>query len=309
MLALPLLCCALVGCGARNDLLGVLEGEEPPGGEGAGGPGPSSGPGATQPNPTGPFPEPEPPPVCDDSAEPIYVLASNGRVYHFWPVERRLDFVGQIPCLTFGGPRLPNTMTISRDGYMLVNALNNGTEGWVTRVELSNLSCSADELRLTNDATQIGMTFLRGRQDEPLFTLGLRTSTGDQSSTGLARLEFPGGVRTVVGQVGAPFTFEDGDLRSTGGGRLFGFYRTSPLQLVEIDPNSGAVLGSFVLPGLMLPSAWAIASWGGDFYLFTADPVGAQVSRFRPSDGSFEKDYLPNLQISAVGADALTCAR
>ncbi|HSN97443.1 MAG TPA: hypothetical protein VLS89_04060 [Candidatus Nanopelagicales bacterium] len=40
------------------------------------------------------------------------------------------------------------------------------------------------------------------------------------------------GVFTPIATIGAPLTFERGDLRSTGDGRLFGFYMTMPTRQI-----------------------------------------------------------------------------
>lgn len=68
------------------------------------------------------------------------------------------------------------------------------------------------------------------------------------------------------------------------------------------------------LPAVETPAAWAFSFWGGDFYLYTApDPLSdpsrtTNVTRYRPSDGSVDAQYMVNIGFRIVGAGVSTCA-
>jgi hypothetical protein len=60
-------------------------------------------------------------------------------------------------------------------------------------------------------------------------------------------------------------------------------------------------------PSMDIGTAWAMAFWGGDFWLFTAPGVETRVDRYRPSDGT-TVTMISNLGFHVVGAGVSTCA-
>jgi hypothetical protein len=67
----------------------------------------------------------------------------------------------------------------------------------------------------------------------------------------------------------APLDYDGGELAGTGDGRLFAFTGVHPAKLVELDPDDGRPLETWVLDGLPTTNANAFAFFGGDFYFFT----------------------------------------
>src|SRR4029078_13118422 len=58
------------------------------------------------------------------------------------------------------------------------------------------------------------------------------------------------------------------DATGTGDSRLFGFFRSNPVTIAEVDKSNAKILGT-AHPGVQIGSAWAFAFWGGSFWLFT----------------------------------------
>jgi hypothetical protein len=107
-----------------------------------------------------------------------------------------------------------------------------------------------------------------------------------------------------------------GELTGTGDGRLFAFEGDTETYIREYDKSTGAILGTWPLPGLASPGAFAFAYWGGDFYLFvskTQDIEGPSLVLhldFDESDGNGVAltTVVESAPISIVGAGVSTCA-
>jgi hypothetical protein len=115
----------------------------------------------------------------------------------------------------------------------------------------------------------------------------------------------------------------DREYTGTGDGRLYGMLIGSSISLTEIDKKTGALSNSVALPQVPLPYGvlYAFSFWGGDFYFYTAtgsddaagkvDYVHAKnsvVTRYRPSDGSIEPNYMTDIGFKITGAGVSTCA-
>lgn len=284
----PGLAGALLGCGARNELDPGLKEEAPPEPGGGG------------------F---EVPPLCDDTDEPVYVVNSEDQIALFWPDKKEFEILGSLDCV----PELtmtPNSMAVGADRVAWVNYVGSdqtGMIGGIYRVDLDDLSCAPSGIALDQDWLQVGMTFVRTPQGEALYVVSMADIEGDGGIGKLARIDMEANALVPVGTIGAPLTEQLSDLTGSGDGRLFGFFRTSPMQLAEIAPGSGDIVDTVALNGLAQPSSWALATWNGDFYLFTGDQFAVQASRYRPADGSLELGYIPIMPFNVVGADSLAC--
>jgi hypothetical protein len=125
-------------------------------------------------------------------------------------------------------------------------------------------------------------------------------------SAGFGTISFPGLSVTRKGQ-----TTSWPELTGTGDAKLWAFYPdAAPPFVAQLDKSSGNALSSLQLPQLAgMPTAWAFAFWGGDFWIFLqrgADP-STSVYRVRGLDGSFET-ALYDTGRSIVGAGVSTCA-
>ncbi len=254
---------------------------------------------------------------CDAASTYVYVLSDDNRLFSFEPDKKLFTMIGVLGCNT---PMQPNSMAIDRNATAWVNYVQSDgftgdTAGQVFKVSTKDASCEpAPAAVLPVDWYRLGMGFSTdgaGTDAESLFLTG----TGDGfSSPGLGRMDTNNGAVTPIGGFTGGLAGQNAELTGTGDGRLFGFFTTSPVQVAELDKNSGAVINPVSLPAVETPSAWAFSFWGGDFYLYTApDPTlepgrTTNVTRYRPSDGSVDAQYMVNIGFRIVGAGVSTCA-
>jgi hypothetical protein len=182
--------------------------------------------------------------------------------------------------------------------------------GSLLRVSMRDASCEAiaEYVPRQRGFGMFGMGFATrgGGPEEALYVGG----AGHLDSVrGLATIDTESFELSYIGTNDPPI--EAIELTGTGDGRLFGYLSYTrddpPSVLAEIDEESGEVLSETFLTGVAGGDAWAVSFWGGDFYFFT-DPSGeTEVTRYRPSDGSYTiVATLPGERI--VGAGASTCA-
>jgi hypothetical protein len=74
-------------------------------------------------------------------------------------------------------------------------------------------------------------------------------------------------------------------------------------QFGQIDKSTGQPLSDMPLPSLM-PSSFAVAYWGGDFYFF----VGSSVTQYVPSTQALQQVASLNNGELIVGVGVSTCA-
>ena len=256
------------------------------GGSGPGGGGPSDG--------------------CSEAAKLVYVLSDQAELYSFKPDERIFTFIGQMQCPT---PMQPNSMAIDRSATAWVNFVQgdsiSDTAGALFRVSTIDASCeAAPAVNMPTGFFRVGMGYSTDGPDTEAETLYV---TGIGIGGELARIDQNG--LTPIGQFTGVFANQNAELTGTGDGRLYSFFTSVPVQVAELDKSSAAILTNVPLPAVEIPNAWAFSFWGGDFYLYTAvSPETSQVNRYRPSDGSVDTQYVPDVGFTIVGAGVSTCA-
>lgn len=252
---------------------------------------------------------------CNEASQLVYVLSDENDLYSFQPGLKEFKKIGQLGCNT---AMQPNSMAIDRDATAWVNYVQGDlfgdSAGEVFRVSTTDASCEpSPAANLPADWYRLGMGFSTDGQDTEKESLYL-TGTGQGFSPGLGKLDTASGSLTPVGSFTGPLASENAELTGNGDGRLFGFFTTTPVEVAEIDKTTGAILSSTKLPAVETPTAWAFSFWGGDFYLYTApDPTfepgrTTNVTRYRPSDGSVDPQYMVNIGFRIVGAGVSTCA-
>lgn len=101
-----------------------------------------------------------------------------------------------------------------------------------------------------------------------------------------------------------------GELTGTGGGDLFVFFKyasdDSVPYLGQLDKATGALTAKVELPASedIASSSFAMAYWGGDFYLFT----NHDVAKYSSSTGKTQAKYARLGGGVIVGAGVSTCA-
>jgi hypothetical protein len=253
---------------------------------------------------------------CSEAAQLVYVLSDRNELYSFRPNMRQFTRIGTLRCPTM---MQPNSMAVDRNAVAWVNYVQAGPGGdevgAMFRVSTSDASCvSASPLPLSPGFFRVGMGFSTAgvdSTDETLFLSATPSSLGG-TGDGLARFDRMLNRLAPIGQFSGMFSGQSAELTGTGDGRLYGFFTTTPVQVAQINKNTGAVINATPLPGVERPSAWAFSFWGGDFYLYTApsqlDGRTTNVTRYRPSDGSIDVRYMTEIGFRIVGAGVSTCA-
>jgi hypothetical protein len=199
-------------------------------------------------------------------------------------------------------------MAVDRQAVAWVNYVDsngfNDSAGTIWRVSTADASCApAPSVNLPAGWYRIGMgysTDSAGGDSESLFVtgIGLNGSLGRIANDMLVPVaNFSGSLQN-----------QDAELTGTGDGRLFGFFTSNPVAVAELDKTTAAALSNVPLPTVEVPNAWAFSFWGGDFYLYTASVGNSRVNRYRPSDGTVDPNYMPDVGFRIVGAGVSTCA-
>jgi hypothetical protein len=255
-----------------------------------------------------PFDIPEDVPVSSDcpdaSATLVYVITMDNKLYSFYPPTSKFSLIGNVAC---PGETTGSTfsMAVDRAGiaYVLFDSGN------IFRVDTGTAACT----KLPYAPGQAGFTY---------FGMGFATNGAGPSETlyiqgdsyydpdsgeapGLASVDTTDWTVTPIGS--ATPALAGGELTGTGGGDLFAFFyyptETSGSRLGQLDKATGQLTASVFLPGVTIDgNSFAVAFWGGDFYLFT----DGTVTQYSPSTGA--TNVVANLDDDIVGAGVSTCA-
>jgi hypothetical protein len=159
--------------------------------------------------------------------------------------------------------------------------------------------------------TVFGMGFsanTAGSTDDTLFIGGATDQTSQNAK--LAKLSTSTFTATPVGMItGWP------ELTGNGNAELWGWFpsdttgSTTP-RVEKIDKTTGAALTTYMLPTLKgMPTAWAFAFWGGDYWIFLAKDADPYTSVYQidGTNGSIKGTPLTTNR-TIVGAGVSTCA-
>jgi hypothetical protein len=253
---------------------------------------------------------------CSEAAKLIYVLSDANVLYSFRPDQKQFTEIGPLGCQT---SLQPNSMAVDRDAVAWVNYVHEegpggvATSGAIYKVSTKDASCEPTLIDLDAGWYRLGMGFSTdavGGSSETLFVAGTGL-TASGTSADLGKLDFGAMTVTPIGEYSGTLAGRSAELTGTGDARLYGFFRTKPVQVAEIDKATAAIKSARSLSEVQTPFAWAFSFWGGDFYLYTApadDMVTSTVSRYHPADDSIEPTYMTNIGFRIVGAGVSTCA-
>jgi hypothetical protein len=255
-------------------------------------------------------------PGCGEAAKLVYVLSDENDLYSFDPPAKKFTLIGPLACPT---SMQPNSMAIDREANAYVNYVQTGqfgdSAGAIFKVSTVDGSCQATNISLEAGWYRLGMGFSTDAIDatsDTLFVTG--TANTGETSQGLGRIDFKSGKVVPVGPFTGALQGEDAELTGTGAAKLFGFFTTTPVQVAEIDKQSGAIVTAKSLPNVETPAAWAFSFWGGGFYLYTApNPIfeptrTTNVTHYVFPDGPTDTAYMENIGFRIVGAGVSTCA-
>jgi hypothetical protein len=152
--------------------------------------------------------------------------------------------------------------------------------GSLFHVSTKDASCTPTSFVASEPAfQQFGMGFVAdapGSASETLYVASVAGTSLGKIDTGTLTLSMVGAYDAI---------FQSAELTGTAAAELYGFFTTSPPILARIDPATAKIL-SQAPQSVDIGSAWAMAFWGGDFWLFTAPGVESRIDRYRPSDGT-----------------------
>lgn len=253
---------------------------------------------------------------CSEAAKLIYVLSDENDLYSFQPQMKLFKKIGPLGCNT---AMQPNSMAVDRDATAYVNYVESdplfGTDsaGAVFKVSTADASCQPTSIQLPNSWYRLGMGFSTdkvGDTAETLFVTGTSSSPGGGDSPGVGKIDFAKGSVVPIGQFSGSLSGQSAELTGTGDARLFGFFTTTPVQVAEINKDTGATTNAVSLAQVETPIAWAFSFWGGDFYLYTAsDPLStSNVTKYSPKNGTTDPAYMTDIGFRIVGAGVSTCA-
>lgn len=241
---------------------------------------------------------------CPDAAATlIYVITADSRLYSFYPPTSAFSFIGMVRCP--GSANMAFSMAVDRAGiaYVLYDS------GAIFRVDTATAACTPlPYVAGQSGFTVFGMGFAANGTGpgETLYVEGdtyYRARRGE--TPGLARIDTTTWTLTPIGSTTPPFY--GGELTGTGAGDLFSFFfyatDTTGSRVGQLDKTTGQLLRSAYLPSVTIAQqSFAVAFWGGDFYLFT----DGTVTRYSPTSGL--TSVVVDLGDSIVGAGVSTCA-
>jgi hypothetical protein len=243
---------------------------------------------------------------CAAAAKLVCVLDQNGTLSSFRPDTLQFTDIGKLACESGGSPY---SMSVDRRGTAWVVY----TSGQMYKVSTTDVHCEpvARQAGAAGFST-FGMSFVAvGGQagNDQLFIAGMRSF--DQSFDLMAALGVIDPTSAGTTRLGALDGVQP-ELTGTGDGKLWAFFpQSAPPLLNRLDTKTAATLESHPLNAITSgsPLAWAIAFWGGDFWVFLQLPAATSTVVY-DVDG---KTFTPRTAIadsgrSIVGAGVSTCA-
>ena len=239
---------------------------------------------------------------CPDEAKSVYVVDQNDTLSRFDPATKTFMDLGQLDCPASGGAT-PFSMGIDRTAVAWVLY----SSGELFRVDINNaLACTKSAWAPQSGLQQFGMGFstdAAGGSTDTLFIAGGSGPT--QPTSQLAKLSTASFQAQPVGTVqGWP------ELTGTGTAELWGFFPdASNPRIVQLDKQNGMARKTYPLTIAGMPTAWAFAFWGGDFWVFLMKDLefSTTVYQFDAASGQMKgSTAAPGRTI--VGAGVSTCA-
>jgi len=253
---------------------------------------------------------------CAEASKLVYVLSSSFDLLSFTPNTGTFALIGRVDCMD----TTPNSMAVDRSGTAWVNYAS----GNLFKVSTKDATCEKTTYKKQGGFARFGMAFASdaaGSESETLFINGIGDSIISAKGYGLFKVDQQTLKATELGDFSGTLKGQPAELTGRGDGKLFGFFTTKPnATLAEIDKTTGATSNVQDLDGVSTGEAWAVSSWGGDFWFYTA-ALGAKsstVTRLAASgDGALTKLKTNAADIAKsnsdgtfkiVGAGVSTCA-
>lgn len=249
---------------------------------------------------------------CVADNEDIYLLSDYGSIWSFDPTDSSFNFITDVEC---GGMTSAFSMGVSRKGRAWVQYV----DGDLYTVDLKDPGSACKDPGFAAGHPKFpnfGMAFVTNDASDHCDRLYAHSGISpDLEGPGVGALGVVDPQTLVLSEIAA-IDQAWGELTGTGDGRLFAFQGAGSTWIREYDKATGAALGTWPLPGLASPGAFAFAYWGGDFYLFATEyqdfegPSRVLHLDFDGSDGNGVAltTLVEKAPIRIVGAGVSTCA-
>jgi hypothetical protein len=237
---------------------------------------------------------------CSDEAKSVYVVDQNNTLSRFDPPNKTFMDLGQLNCpASFGAT--PFSMGIDRTALAWVLY----SSGELFRVDTTSLNCTKSSWTSQLGIQQFGMGFSTDSAGGSVDTLFIAGGTNpNQTTSQLAKLSTSNFQAQTVGTVqGWP------ELTGTGNAELWGFFpdATSP-RIVRLDKTNGTAQKTLPLTIAGMPTAWAFAFWGGDFWVFLMKGTETSTTVYQYDQAGQMKSSKAAPGRRIVGAGVSTCA-
>jgi hypothetical protein len=235
---------------------------------------------------------PEPLPDCADENKLIYVLSRKDKeLFRFDPVGLTFASIGKLRCPTSSDTF---SMAVDRRGTAWVEY----GDGRIFNVSTKDATCLPTAYRPgQHEFSNFGMGFAKDDNDggplsETLYIAGVT----------LGKLDLSNFEVSLVGTT----SYGQGELTGTGAGTLYAFLATGS-RIVRLDKTTGTILETY-RPDVDIGEGYAVAQWGGDFWLFTA-PRNSRttVTRYSPATNT-STVVIEDTGMMIIGAGSSTCA-
>ena len=238
------------------------------------------------------------PAICAPAATYVYVIDEDRMLSSFHPDTLTFEDVGPIICPAQLGAS-PFSMAVDRSAHAWVVY----SSGELFLVDVTNASCTATSFSTDQDGfATFGMGFVAdsaGSSAETLFIAGdsgpseSKLGSIDQTSLLVSNIAVIDGAAELTG---------------TGAGALWAFFPDG-MRIAQLDKKSGMAGTTIELATLpALPEAWAMAFWGGDFWLFYEAVGDSSSSVYHVKPDGTTSVAVANTGHVIVGAGVSTCA-
>lgn len=249
---------------------------------------------------------------CAANSDLIYLLDSGGTLLSFDPRTSTMNEIGNLACPSTSGVGT-HSMAVDRRGVGWVLYQN----GSLYQIDLTTAACSPTDFEAgQNGFNLFGMAFVA---ESPGGLETLYIAGGSSVTESTARL---GTIDTQSLRVDAvaPLTVTSvhPELTGDGAGGLYGYFPGTeriPDRVSALNRETGRIettVDAVTLAEDNSVGAWAIARWGGVFYVFSAfqsrgaPPEGTSVFRVDPE--TTERVLVHFSSNVIVGAGVSTCA-
>ncbi|MBA3462973.1 MAG: hypothetical protein H0T46_23660 [Deltaproteobacteria bacterium] len=235
--------------------------------------------------------------------ELIYVADDKSRLYSFDPRKPPADPFHPIGTIKCNDSSSLNSMAVDRSGIAWLGYHS----GAVFRASIIDAHCTTPGSVPRGAPTTFGMGFAT---DGPKATTEKLFVAGGRTTKSLAVLETSATPLAWTRVASFDAARDHPELTGTGDGRLFGYFPSPNLGVIEeLDKTTAKAIGErWVLegPGKRV-TAYAFAHWGGVFYVFFTVDGSSSVHAVHMKTGKQER-LMTNLPMGIVGAGVSTCA-